>query len=96
MVLNTKEAETNNVDWSTFEKAWNDNHLKEDSLYATSMSRWLDQFSLERFLIINSFDLKNRIADCRLVLHYQNLHLFHALILLQKNPPQGLKILFFF
>ena len=59
MVLNTKEAETNNVDWSTFEKAWNDNHLKEDSLYATSMSRWLDQFSLERFLIINSFDLKN-------------------------------------
>ncbi len=63
MILNTKEAEINNVDWSTFEKAWRDNHLREDSMYGTSMSRWLEQFSLSQFLILDSFDLRNNPAE---------------------------------
>ena len=63
MILNTKEAEINNVDWSTFEKAWEDNHLREDSMYGTSMSCWLEQFSLSQFLILDSFDLRNNPAE---------------------------------
>ena len=47
MVLNTKEAVANDVDWSTFEKAWTDNRLRDDSNYGTSMNRWLKEFDLE-------------------------------------------------
>lgn len=59
MVLNTKESELNGNDWSTFEKAWKDEHLRCDSMYGSSMSRWLEQFNLDRFLIIDSANLKN-------------------------------------
>ncbi len=58
MILNTKEAEKNGADWSTFEKAWSDNRLKDDSMYGLSMSRWLSEFDLNRFLIIDSAILK--------------------------------------
>ena len=59
MVLNTKEAVANDVDWSTFEKAWTDNRLRDDSNYGTSMNRWLKEFDLERFIIIDSGRLKS-------------------------------------
>ena len=59
MVLNTKESELNGIDWSTFEKAWKDEHLRCDSMYGSAMSRWLEQFNLDRFLIIDSANLKN-------------------------------------
>ncbi len=58
MILNTKEAVENGVDWSTFEKAWSDNRLRDDSMYGLSMSRWLKEFNLDSFLIIDSAMLK--------------------------------------
>lgn len=59
MVLNTKEAIANGVDWSTFENAWLDNRLSDDSMYGSSMSRWLKEFDLDRFIIIDSGRLKS-------------------------------------
>lgn len=58
MIQNTNESVDNGVDWSTFEKAWMDNRLKGDSMYGQSMSRWLEEFDLDRFLIIDSAILK--------------------------------------
>lgn len=58
MVLNTKEATSNGVDWSTFEKAWKDSRLSDDSMYGSSMKRWLKEFNLDRFVIIDSGRLK--------------------------------------
>ena len=58
MILNTKEEVENGVDWSTFEKAWSDNRLRDDSMYGLSMSRWLKEFNLDSFLIIDSAMLK--------------------------------------
>ena len=58
MVLNTKEATSNGVDWSTFEKAWKDSRLSDDSMYGSSMNRWLKEFNLDRFVIIDSGRLK--------------------------------------
>ena len=63
MVLNTKEASANSVDWSTFEKAWKDSRLSDDSSYGTSMRRWLKEFDLDRFLIIDSGKLKSNPID---------------------------------
>ena len=63
MVLNTKEASANSVDWSTFEKAWKDSRLSDDSSYGTSMRRWLKEFDLDRFLIIDSDKLKSNPID---------------------------------
>jgi len=60
MVLNTKEAVANGLDWSTFEKAWLDEHLRADSMYGSSMSRWLKEFDLDRFTIIDSERLKSK------------------------------------
>ncbi len=59
MVLNTKEAITNDIDWSTFEKAWLDNRLSDDSMYGSSMSRWLKEFDLGQFIIVDSGRLKS-------------------------------------
>ena len=71
MILNTKESVNNNVDWSTFEKAWADNRLKGDSMYGQSMSRWLKEFDLDRFLIIDSADLKtNPISILERIEHF--------------------------
>tara|TARA_B100001250_G_scaffold143371_1_gene122705 strand:+ start:3153 stop:4043 length:891 start_codon:yes stop_codon:yes gene_type:complete len=58
MIQNTKESVDNGVDWSTFEKAWSDNRLRDDSMYGESMSRWLKEFNLDHFLIIDSEILK--------------------------------------
>ena len=63
MVLNTKESVANGVDWSTFEKAWNDNHLKVDSMYGTSMNNWLKEFDMNNFLIIDSIKLRTDPKD---------------------------------
>ena len=58
MVLNTKESKLNGADWETFEKAWSDERLRIDSMYGTSMKNWLKEFSLDRFLIIDSAQLR--------------------------------------
>ena len=58
MIQNTRESVDSDVDWSTFEKAWSDNRLRDDSMYGVSMSRWLKEFNLDKFLIIDSTILK--------------------------------------
>ena len=54
MVRNTGEAEKAGRDWSSFEKAWKDESLRVDSLYGSSMERWLARFDRSKFLIIDS------------------------------------------
>ena len=59
MIQNTRESVDNDVDWSTFEKAWKDARLSDDSLYGSSMNRWLKEFDLDKFVIIDSDRLKS-------------------------------------
>ncbi len=54
MIIDTREDSNNNCDWSDFRSAWNDERLRADSLYATSMARWLEKFPLTNFLIIDN------------------------------------------
>ena len=54
MVRNTGEAEKAGRDWSSFEKAWDDESLRVDSFYGSSMEKWLDKFDRSRFLIVDS------------------------------------------
>jgi hypothetical protein len=54
MVIDTEADIRNGTDWSDFSTAWLDNRLSDDSLYGKSMQRWLEYFSLDQFLIIDS------------------------------------------
>ena len=60
MIIDTLEDKKYNCDWSDFKLAWQDDRLRCDSLYATSMERWLKHFSLDKFLIINSKLFRNK------------------------------------
>ena len=63
MVRNTREAINNGVDWAGFESAWDDERLRVDSMYGTSMRRWLDHFELDQFIIIDSSRMKMEPLD---------------------------------
>jgi len=63
MVLDSGEAKKNGVDWSEFESAWEDERLRCDSRYGSSMERWLQKFPLDRFYIIDSSDLRTRPVE---------------------------------
>ena len=54
MVRNTGEAKKNGRDWDSFERAWTDECLRVDSLYGSSMKRWIAHFDLSRFIILDS------------------------------------------
>ena len=54
MVLDTEEDKENGVDWVDFTSAWRDERLRCDTLYGASMGRWLEVFSSDRFLLIDS------------------------------------------
>jgi len=54
MVLDTKEDKENGVDWVDFASAWRDERLRCDTLYGASIGRWLEFFSRDRFLLIDS------------------------------------------
>jgi hypothetical protein len=54
MVIDTGADIRNGTDWSDFSTAWSDNRLSDDSHYGKSMQRWLEYFSLDQFLIIDS------------------------------------------
>tara|TARA_B100001029_G_scaffold174198_1_gene174022 strand:+ start:1922 stop:2740 length:819 start_codon:yes stop_codon:yes gene_type:complete len=54
MVRNTGEAEKAGRNWSSFEKAWDDESLRVDSFYGSSIERWLEKFDRSRFLIVDS------------------------------------------
>ena len=59
MVRDTKSDIENNVDWSDFSIAWSDARLKDDTMYGKSMTRWLEYFSIDNFLIIDSNHMRN-------------------------------------
>lgn len=59
MIIDTQEDAKFNSDWSSFESAWQDDRLRADSLYATSMKNWLEHFTLDNFLIINNERMKS-------------------------------------
>ena len=59
MILDTGEDRLNGADWSNFSEAWGDPRLRVDSMYGASLSRWYNQFSSDRFLIIDSSEMRN-------------------------------------
>ena len=74
MVLNTKESEANGVDWSTFEKAWEDDRLSIDSMYGASMSNWLEEFNLDNlFIPLSAKSITNPVTEKKAVESKMNL-----------------------
>ena len=58
MIRNNGADFENNTDWTDFQVAWTDERLRVDSMYGTSMRRWLEHFDLNRFLVVDSSRLK--------------------------------------
>lgn len=54
MVLDTGADKRNDADWSEFAEAWKDERLNCDSLYSRAMKNWLEYYSLDDFLIVDS------------------------------------------
>lgn len=54
MAVGTEEDKANDLDWSDFEVAWADTRLQCDTLYGSSVSRWLEYFDLDSILIIEA------------------------------------------
>lgn len=60
MIIETEEDKRHNADWADFYSAWQDERLRDDSLYGKSMERWLKYFDINNFLIIASNVMKNK------------------------------------
>ena len=58
MVIDTRADIRNSTNWSEFSIAWEDDRLRDDTLYGKSMKRWLEYFTLENFLIVDSARMK--------------------------------------
>lgn len=58
MILDTREDKIHGFNWERFMDAWNDEKMKECSKYGEALERWLEVFSLDRFLIIGSSRMK--------------------------------------
>ena len=54
MITETEEDKMNDEDWGDFEVAWADTRLRCDTLYGSSVSRWLEYFDLDSILIIEA------------------------------------------
>ena len=63
MVRNNGADLENNADWADFQIAWADERLRADSMYGTSMQRWLEHFDLDRFLFVDSSRLRGEPLD---------------------------------
>ena len=59
MIRDTLEDVRSGVNWKEFATAWDDDRLSADSHYGQSMQRWLEHFSREQFLIIDSQRMKS-------------------------------------
>jgi len=86
MVRDTKSDIENNVDWSDFSIAWSDDRLKSSSLYGQCMERWLEYFSIDNFLIIDSNHMRNEPNKIlSQVENFLNLNSHNYIINLQKH-----------
>jgi len=54
MILDTGEDVENGSDWSDFAQAWSDPRLQCDTLYGAAISRWLEYFERDSFLLIEA------------------------------------------
>jgi len=45
--------------WSDFGRAWEDQRLRDDSIWSGSMSRWLEVFEIDRFLFVDSARMRS-------------------------------------
>tara|TARA_B100001113_G_scaffold34031_1_gene24169 strand:+ start:348 stop:1235 length:888 start_codon:yes stop_codon:yes gene_type:complete len=63
MILDTDEDKKNGADWDDFRVAWADNRLSCDTLYGTSISRWLEFFDLSSILIIEANRMRHSPQD---------------------------------
>ena len=63
MIRSNGADSENGTDWSDFQIAWSDERLRVDSMYGTSMERWLEHFDLKRFLVIDSSRLRGESLD---------------------------------
>ena len=93
MIIDTLEDKKYNSDWSDFKLAWQDDRLRSDSLYATSMERWLKYFSLDKFLIINSESFRKQpqsaIQDIEEFLNLDNFNFnFNSKILANESSSR--------
>jgi len=62
MVRDNMADRNHGADWSDFETAWGDQRLKDDSIWSSSMARWLERFERESFLIFDSKRLRSAPA----------------------------------
>lgn len=60
MVRDNMADRRHGADWIDFEVAWSDDRLKADSVWSVSMKRWLNFFDIDRFLFVDSQDLRDR------------------------------------
>jgi hypothetical protein len=58
MIRSSDEDSENDRRWDKFHEAWLDESLRVDSMYGASMAKWLEEFDLDRFVIIDSSRMK--------------------------------------
>ncbi len=59
MIRNSELEKRYDLSWRRFEVAWKDVRLHSESLYGRSVTRWLRHFGLDRFLILDTSELKS-------------------------------------
>ena len=73
MVRDTGADRTHGADWSEFSIAWEDQRLRDDSIWSVSMARWLGVFEKDRFLCVDSARMRSEPEE---VLDEITSHLF--------------------
>lgn len=86
MVIDTRADIRNNTDWADFSIAWEDDRLRDDTLYGKSMKRWLEHFPLENFLIVDAARMKiEPVLVLDEIEHFLNLESYNYNIDLSKH-----------
>ena len=59
MIRSTGEDRRNDRNWDVFNEAWLDHSLRAPSFYGSSMVNWLKHFELDRFVIIDTSEMRS-------------------------------------